>query len=129
MPRLMSVAFTEDAVRRRTKTVTRRKGWTFLAVGDRITLCRKVMGRKPGEPLVRIAEVEVLSVRREPLERITEQDLDREGFPGMSRQEFIRRFFVDAQGIQPGDLVTRIEWAYLGEPAMQLAATGDRGTR
>lgn len=30
MSRLMSVAFTEDAVRERRKTVTRRKGWTFL---------------------------------------------------------------------------------------------------
>lgn len=27
MPRLMSVAYTEDAVRERRKTVTRRKGW------------------------------------------------------------------------------------------------------
>jgi hypothetical protein len=55
MPRLMSVAFTEQAVRDRTKTVTRRKGWTFLAPGDRITLCRKVTARRPGEPLVRVA--------------------------------------------------------------------------
>lgn len=39
MPRLMSVAFTEQAVRDRTKTVTRRKGWTFLKPGDRLTLC------------------------------------------------------------------------------------------
>ena len=55
MPRLMSVAFTEDAVRARRKTVTRRKGWwedkrgrRILQPGDRLTLCRKVMGRKPG---------------------------------------------------------------------------------
>lgn len=62
MPRLMSVAFTEEAVVSRRKTVTRRKGWTFLKPGDRLTLCRKVMGRKKGEPLVRLAEVEVVSV-------------------------------------------------------------------
>ena len=120
MPRLMSVAFTEDAVRRRAKTVTRRKGWTFLVPGERITLCRKVMGRRHGEPLIRITEVQVVSVRREPLERITAEDVAREGFPGMDPQDFIRRFFVDAQGIQPGDQVTRIEWTYLGEPAEQL---------
>jgi hypothetical protein len=115
MPRLMSVSMTEDAVRRRAKTVTRRKGWAYLRPGDRLTLCRKVMGRKPGEPLVRIVDVQVVSVRREPLERITAEDVAREGFPGMSACEFIQRFFVDAQGIQPGDEVTRIEWAYIGE--------------
>jgi hypothetical protein len=60
VPRLMSVAFTEDAMRRRAKTVTRRKGWTFLVPGERITLCRKVMGRKAGEPLVRITDVRSL---------------------------------------------------------------------
>lgn len=67
MPRLMSVAYTEDAVRERRKTVTRRKGWLMLKPGDRLTLVRKSMGRKKGEPLVRVAEVEVVSVRREPL--------------------------------------------------------------
>lgn len=128
MARLMSVAFTEQAVRDHAKTVTRRKGWTFLRPGDRLTLCRKVMGRKPGEPLVRIAEVEVVSVRREPLASLgkcacwdshergttySEIELAREGFPGLDPDEFVRRYFIDAQGIQPDAEVTRIEWAYL----------------
>jgi hypothetical protein len=113
MARLMSVAFTEDAVRDRTKTVTRRKGWKFLRPSDRLTLCRKVMGRKPGEPLVRIVDVEVLHVRREPLAAISAEEVCKEGFLGMSPAEFIRRFFVDAQGMSPDDIVTRIEWAYL----------------
>lgn len=39
--RLMSVAFTEQAVIERRKTVTRRKGWRFLKAGDRLTLCRE----------------------------------------------------------------------------------------
>jgi hypothetical protein len=116
----MSVAFTEQAVRDRTKTVTRRKGWRNLHLGERLTLCRKVMGRKPGEPLVRIVDVEVVSVRREPLSAITADEVAREGFPGMSPAEFIRRFFVEPQGIQPGDLVTRIEWAYV-PPAARVA--------
>lgn len=115
MPRLMSVAMTEEAVRRRTKTVTRRKGWAYLRAGERITLCRKVMGRRCGEPLVRIVDVQVVSVRREPLKSITAEEVAREGFPGMSPQEFVRTFFVVAQGIQPDDVVTRIEWVYVGE--------------
>lgn len=112
MARLMSVAMTEQAVRDRSKTVTRRKGWIFLRPGERITLCRKVMGRRPGEPLVRITDVEVVDIRREPLCAITEDDVAAEGFPGMSREEFIRRFFVEAQGIGPEDMITRIQWVY-----------------
>ena len=117
MSRLMSVAFTEQAVRDRTKTVTRRKGWTFLKPGDTLTLCRKVMGRKKGEPLVRLAEVEVVDVRREPLAAITPDDVAREGFPDMLPLDFIRKFFIDAQGIYPGEVVTRIEWRYLDDEA------------
>lgn len=116
MPRLMSVAYTEQAVRDRSKTVTRRKGWTNLVPGERLTLCRKVMGRKRGEPLVRIVDVEVVSVRREPLELITDEEVAREGFPGMSPEEFTRRFFIEPQKIQPADLVTRIEWTYVETP-------------
>lgn len=121
MPRLMSVAFTEQQVRDRTKTVTRRKGWTFLKPGDRLTLCRKVMGRKPGEPLVRIAEVEVVSVEREKLCRIYQNEhygvgeMILEGFRGLDPATFIKRYFVEAQGMSPLADVTRIEWRYLDE--------------
>lgn len=125
MPRLMSVAFTEDAVRARTKTVTRRKGWLFLKPGDRLTLCRKVMGRKKGEALVRIVDVEVISVRREPLRDVVlPGELTKEGFPqwdtpddALGAFEFVERYFAP-QGIDPVDDVTRIEWRYIegGEP-------------
>jgi len=111
--RLMSVAFTEDAVRSRTKTVTRRKGWTFAKPGDRVTLCRKVMGRKKGEPLERLVDVELVDVRREPLGAITKDDVAREGFPGMGPVEFIDKFFVQAQRMTAFDEVTRVEWRYL----------------
>ena len=133
MSRLMSVAFTEQAVVERRKTVTRRRGWwkdkngrRLLKVGDHLTLCRKVMGRKPGEPLTRLAEVEVVDVRREPLCAVAGPyeigaggnvtswpEVVAEGFPDMDPHEFMRRFFIDAQGIQPMDEVTRIEWRYI----------------
>jgi hypothetical protein len=130
----MSVTFTERAVVERRKTVTRRKGWTFLKPGDRLTLCRKVQGRKRKdgtvEQLVRLAEVEVVSVRREALERLTMEDpwaedadhqkwirdeLRREGFPGWSGEDFVEKFFIKAQKIYPSHDVTRIEWRYLDE--------------
>lgn len=130
MSRLMSVAFTEQAVVERRKTVTRRKGWwedkngkRILVPGDRLTLCRKVMGRKKGEPLVRLAEVGVLDVRRETLEDLLimtnygRREMEAEGFPGMEPFDFIDRYFIKAQGLTPWDLVTRIEWCYLDEEA------------
>lgn len=125
MARLMSVAFTEQAVRDRTKTVTRRKGWTFLRPGDRLTLCRKVMGRKPGEPLVRIAEVQVVDVRRELLTGLGEIEVAREGFAGMDPDEFVRRFFTEAQGMAAEAEVTRIEWTYLADCAPSTSQQGD----
>lgn len=113
MPRNMSVAMTIDAVKERRKTVTRRVGWTFLKVGDRLTLCEKCQGRKPGEPLVRLATVEVVDVRREPLFMLTPEDVALEGFPGMSSEQFGRRFFIEAQRMSWQDEVTRIEFRYL----------------
>lgn len=119
----MSVAMTTDAVIERRKTVTRRKGWTFLKPGDTLTLCRKVQGRKPGEPLERLAEVEVVCVNREPLSDLYSTESERngygaaevaaEGFPGLEPVFFVRKFFEDAQGMDPADEVTRIEWRYL----------------
>ena len=124
MPRLMSVAFTEQAVRERRKTVTRRKGWwtdkhgkRLLWPGDRLTLCRKVMGRKPGEPLVRIAEVEVVSVCREQLINAAHfLEMDREGCGHLTFGEFVERYFKP-QGLGLRDYVTRIEWRYLDSEA------------
>lgn len=134
MSRLMSVAFTEQAVVERRKTVTRRKGWwtdkngrQIIKPGDRLTLCRKVMGRKKGEPLVRLAEVEVVDVRREPLcavagphviaddGTVTFPEMVAEGFPDMHPGEFMQRYFYEAQRITFMDDVTRIEWRYLDD--------------
>ena len=125
MTRLMSVTMTEEAVVARRKSVTRRKGWTFLKPGYRLTLCRKVRGRQ-GAPLVRLAEVEVVSVRREPLRRLTDNldygcaETRLEGFvpgdAGLFPSYFIDFYFVRAQGMSPDDEVTRIEWRYLEDP-------------
>jgi hypothetical protein len=136
MSRLMSVAMTTEAVIERRKTVTRRKGWwldkngrRLLNVGDTLTLCRKVQGRKPGEPIERLAEVEVVDIRREWLCRVAGPfeiredgsvawpEVIAEGFPDMDPTEFMLRFFIDAQGIGATDDVTRIEWRYLDEAA------------
>jgi hypothetical protein len=113
MPRNMSVALTIDAVKARQKTVTRRAGWTFLKPGDLLTLCEKCQGRKPGEPLVRLATVQVVNVRREPLFMVTADEVDKEGFLGMTPEQFLRTYFVEAQGMSVRDEVTRVEWIYV----------------
>lgn len=126
MSRLMSVAFTEPAVLARIKTVTRRAGWwedkngrRIVHPGDTLTLCRKVMGRKKGEPLVRLTEVEIVNVRREGLYELIRsgdygrQEMILEGFRGMDPADFIRKYFTEAQKIHIMDDVTRIEWRYV----------------
>lgn len=116
MPRLMAVSLTEQQVRDRTKIVTRRAGWRMLRAGDQLTLCKKVMGRRPGEPLDRIASVEVTGIRRERLDAVTPEDVTAEGFPGMTPGQFIA-FFCDAhRGCTPQTEITRIQWRYTGEP-------------
>ncbi len=122
MSRLMSVSLTEQAVLDRTKTVTRRLGWLFLKPGDRLTLCRKVMGRRPGEPLVRLAEVRVVSVRRESLAYISDAEVIKEGFAHLVDPVHPQRgaiafavWFADTFHCDSDERVTRIEWEYLDE--------------
>lgn len=116
----MSVSLTELAVVERRKTVTRRVNWwrtaagrPLLSVGDRLTLCRKVMGRRPGEPLVRLGDVRVVSIDRVQLDHIDHDECVREGFPEMTPDEFVTMFCATHRGCDRTDLVTRIEWEYL----------------
>lgn len=122
MSRMMSVAFTEQAVIERRKTVTRRKGWwrdkngrPIVKAGDRLKLVRKAMGLRKGEKVHVVAEVEVVDVRREPLFTVGQPgELLREGFPDMAPATFMAKYFAP-QGLLPSDYVTRIEWRYLEE--------------
>lgn len=113
------MSLTEPQVRARTKDVTRRVGWLNLTPGTRLTLCRKVMGRRAGDPLVRIVNVEVVSVRRERLDTITPEDVAREGFPDWTPERFVAMFCETHRGCTPASQVTRIEWRYL-EPETPL---------
>ena len=143
MPRLMSVALTTQGVRERRKTVTRRLGWwrdrrgrLILSPGDHLTLCPKVQGRRRPdgtvEPLVRLAEVQVISVRRERLWCITDADILREAVDRTDWAEVYEEhedprmvgqptpqawvwWYCEAFGCDPHTEVTRIEWRYLDE--------------
>lgn len=124
MPRLISFSLTTKQVRESTpekpiKDVTRRLGWKNVRVGERMIGCEKVMGRRAGEPLVKIREIEVVSVRREKL-RAMQDDLNygfaeckREGFPEMTPRGFVNFFCQSHKGCTPETTVTRIEFKYV----------------
>lgn len=128
MSRLMSVALTTPQVRERSKTVTRRAGWRFLKPGDHLTLCPKVMGFRRGEHPERIVDVEILSVRRERLDAITEHDVAAEGFE-MTPAEFVSFFCGTHKGCRPDSEITRIEWRYLDGPATPGAQSAHESGR
>lgn len=117
--RNISFSLTTPQFRARSKSVTRRLGWLTVKPGDRLMGCEKCRGLKPGEPLVRLGEIEVLNVRREPLRRMAE-DVDygeaeciREGFPDLEPWEFVVMFIDSHKGCAPETTVTRIEFRYV----------------
>ena len=114
--RNMSFMLTTEQIRNRTKTVTRRVGWWFLKPGDLIQAVEKSQGLKKGETVTRLAVLRVEHVTRDPLNSITPQDVHREGFPQMTREQFIKMFKATHRGCRVGTVVTRIQFTYV-EPS------------
>jgi hypothetical protein len=101
------------------KDITRRLGWLDVEPGEFLCVCKKVMGRRRGQPLERIATVQVVSVRREPLDTMTNDfgygcnECRREGFPAMLPGDFVKFFCATHKGCKPETKVTRIEFKYV----------------
>ncbi len=118
MPRNMSFSLTTPQMRRREKTVTRRKGWKFLKPGDIVNACVKCMGLKQGEKVERICRLRITDVRREPLDYISMSpdfgfaETALEGFPLLSGEQFVEMFCASMGGYADQE-VTRIEFTYL----------------
>lgn len=112
--RNMSFQLTKDQFLNRTKTVTRRLGWSFLKPGQELMGCEKCMGLKKGEKVRKLGRIRIQSVIREPLSHIAQRPLDPalEGFPGMSPSDFIG-MFVKHMHCQEETIVTRIEFEHL----------------
>lgn len=111
--RNISFALTEKQFLDGTKDVTRRLGWKNLKPGDRLMAVRKGMGLKPGEKVVRLGEIEVVSVSREPVGLIEESDVIREGFPDLKPSEFTAMFCQHMKCTE-WEMVTRIEFKRIG---------------
>ena len=109
----MSFAMTSDQVRQQTKTVTRRIGWVDLKPGTLLQPIVKGQGLKKGETVELIGRpIRVTSVSRQQLRDITPQDVYREGFPKMTREDFIRMFKASRPRCFIDTYVTRIEFEY-----------------
>lgn len=111
--RCISFAETTQQIRDRTKTVTRRTGWDGLRVGDRLLAVEKYRGVRKDDR-VDLGVIEVVSVRKERLDAITQADVVREGFPDWTPAEFVE-FFCRLNGCEPGLRVNRIEFRYVDE--------------
>ena len=110
--RHMSFALTTTQVRNQTKTVTRRLGWQFLKPGDLVQPVVKAQGLRNGEKLEKIGSpVRIVSIRREPLNAITLDDCEREGFKGNTETEFVSMFCREMDCAADAE-VTRIEFTY-----------------
>lgn len=110
--RLISFSLTADQVRARTKTETRRLGWRHLRVGEVLRGVKKAMGRKPGEELVTLAIVRVEQLRRERLDAITADAVQREGFPDLTPAGFVSMFCTHMK-CDPSVTVTVIQFSYV----------------
>ncbi len=114
MPRNMSFKLTTQQFKDRTKTVPRRCGWWFLKPGDILCGVEKGMGLKRGEKIKRLGLIRVVSIRKEILQSITGSDVIKEGFPEMTRGDFIQ-FFIEKSNPKLGAFteVNRIEFEYI----------------
>lgn len=126
----MSCSMTIDAVKARTKTVTRRHvdTWKTLKPGDRLTLIEKGMGLPKGAKQVELAKVEVTDVCVEDIGHVWTRcedgadEMFAEGLPEMSRSEFIA-FWLKGHGY-PADAdwstpCRRIAFRYLDAAALK----------
>lgn len=111
----ISFAYTTRQFRNRTKTVTRRKGWLRLKPGQYLRAVEKGMGLKKGEKVKVLGTIRVLSVRREPLEAITMDDVIKEGFDLMTPESFVD-LYIKINGGDRDQVVTRIEFEYAKAP-------------
>lgn len=118
--RNISFSLTKQQFRDRTKDVTRRLGWGNLKPGQGLMGCEKCQGIKPGEKIVRLGQIIVMSAWSERLDKmITDQkygqsEVIREGFPDLTPAEFVA-MFCQFNKCDPTQLITRIAFCHAPE--------------
>lgn len=99
------------------KDVTRRLAWLKLKPGDALMACEKCQGIKPGENVVKLGEIVVMSASRErPDLMLTDaaygaSEVIREGFPDMTPAQFVE-MFCKHNKCEPATIITRIAFCH-----------------
>ena len=108
----MSFALTTAQFRNCSKTVTRRLGWPNLKPGEVFMGVVKGQGIPKGGHVEKMHPARCISNRPEPLNAITPEEVEKEGFPGKSPAWFVSMFCTH-NGCNPQDTVNRIEMEHL----------------
>lgn len=109
--RRASFAITPRQMLARTKTHTRRLGWTWAKPGMRLRAMVKTRGVRVGDERD-LGIIEIVEVRREPLNAITQADVIAEGFPEWTPDDFVR-MFVEANRCAPDVEVTVVVFRHI----------------
>jgi len=118
----MSFALTTDAIRARTKTVTRRRAWWGLQPGQLLQAVVKGQGLRKGEHVQKLAVIRVVSVRSERLDALIHDtsyglaECAKEGYadhPDLRWPDRFAAHFAAANNCALTDYVNRIEFEYV----------------
>lgn len=109
----ISFALTQDQIRLRIKTHTRRLGWENLKVGQLLQAAEKCQGLGKGGKIKIICTIRVTEVRRERLGDISLGDVIREGFLHWTQFEFVAFFCRTHKKVTPDTIVTVIVFEYV----------------
>jgi len=107
----MSFYHTTTAVRNRTKTHTLRLGWKHLKPGQQIEAVVKARG-VPIAQIEKMADIQIVSVTRRPLESITQQEVIDEGFPDWTPTQFVE-WYCRKMKCQPSIVLGFIRFTYI----------------
>lgn len=116
MSRNISFMLTKEQFLDGSKDVTRRVGWLFAKADDIYNAAEKCQGLRKGEQIKIMGVIRLISVRREPLRRMTVErtygryECKREGFPHLTPEEFVEFFCRSHRGCKPHHLITRLEF-------------------
>lgn len=113
----ISFFLTQDQVKSRQKSVTRRGGWRKAKPGQLCVGVVKGQGLKPGERIEPLCAIQIVNVRREPLNLMIfdpeygAREVRAEGFPEMTPAEFVA-MYCEHNGGEPDQEITRIYFIY-----------------
>lgn len=119
--RNMSFALTTRQFMSGEKDVTRRNGWDNLCLNEHFNGVKKAMGLKRGEKVVVLRECICISNTPEQVDEIikrpyrtgsTRSEMEREGFPEMTAEDFVEFFCKTHKGVTPETYINRIEFKW-----------------